>query len=77
MTTLLPELMPLEDVFAWLKVSRTTWNRWVRAGHAPPRIKLGHHVFCRADELLAWLDEQKVEEPAQPKVDPGPYDEWR
>ncbi|MDR0594636.1 MAG: helix-turn-helix domain-containing protein [Bifidobacteriaceae bacterium] len=77
MTAQLPELMPLATVLDWLGVSKSTFNRWARQGAAPPRVKLGNHVLFRADELLAWLDGQRVEEPARPKADPGPYDEWR
>jgi excisionase family DNA binding protein len=77
MTTQLPELMPLATVLDWLGVSKTTFHRWVRQGSAPPRIKLGNQVLFRADELLAWLDAQKVAEPAPSAVNPGPYDGWR
>jgi predicted DNA-binding transcriptional regulator AlpA len=65
-------------VLDWLGVSKTTFRRWAREGCAPPRVKLGNRVFSRADELRAWLDEQKVVD-AAPRVqaDFDPYDEWR
>jgi excisionase family DNA binding protein len=70
----LPPLLTPQAVLDYLGVSKSTFARWTREGNAPPRIKLGRHVLFRQDELLAWLDSQKV---TQPPVNHGPYDQWR
>jgi predicted DNA-binding transcriptional regulator AlpA len=55
MTARLPELMSFRTVLDWLGVSRTTFRRWAREGCAPPRFKLGNHVFSRADEVAGKI----------------------
>ncbi|WP_083632953.1 helix-turn-helix transcriptional regulator [Chromohalobacter japonicus] len=54
----LPRLMNQRDLAAYLGKS-TAWcerARW--AGEGPKFIKLGRHVRYRADDVLAWIEEQ-------------------
>lgn len=53
----LPRLMNQRDLAAYLGKS-TAWcerARW--AGEGPKFIKLGRHVRYRADDVLAWIEE--------------------
>ncbi|GAA0581407.1 helix-turn-helix transcriptional regulator [Halomonas salifodinae] len=57
-TTVLPRLMNQRDLANYLGKS-TAWcerARW--AGEGPRFIKLGRHVRYRADDVLAWIEEQ-------------------
>lgn len=54
----LPRLMTQRDLANYLGKS-TAWcerARW--AGDGPRFIKLGRHVRYRADDVLAWIEEQ-------------------
>lgn len=54
----LPRLMNQRDLAQYLGKS-TAWcerARW--AGEGPRFIKLGRHVRYRADDVLAWIEEQ-------------------
>ena len=56
-TVSLPKLMNQRDLAAYLGKS-TAWcerARW--AGEGPKFIKLGRHVRYRADDVLAWIEE--------------------
>lgn len=56
-TVALPKLMNQRDLAAYLGKS-TAWcerARW--AGEGPKFIKLGRHVRYRADDVLAWIEE--------------------
>lgn len=53
----LPRLMSQRDLAAYLGKS-TAWcerARW--AGEGPRFVKLGRHVRYRADDVLAWIEE--------------------
>lgn len=53
----LPRLLTQKDLAAYLGKS-TAWcerARW--AGEGPRFIKLGRHVRYRADDVLAWIEE--------------------
>lgn len=56
-TVALPKLMNQRDLAAYLGKS-TAWcerARW--AGEGPRFIKLGRHVRYRADDVLAWIED--------------------
>ena len=53
----LPRLLTQRDLAAYLGKS-TAWcerARW--AGDGPRFVKLGRHVRYRADDVMAWVDE--------------------
>ncbi|WP_275099522.1 helix-turn-helix transcriptional regulator [Sedimenticola hydrogenitrophicus] len=53
----LPRLLTQKDLAAYLNKS-TAWcerARW--AGEGPRFVKLGRHVRYRADDVLAWIEE--------------------
>lgn len=52
-----PEILHREKqvLSSFAPVHRTTWWRWVKAGIAPPPIKLGPHVRAwRQSDLEKW-----------------------
>lgn len=51
-----------DDVAKLCRVSRGTWDTWVRSGHAPRPIRLGPRLIrFDADEVSAWLDRQQAQ----------------
>lgn len=55
--TILPTLMDERDLAAYLKKS-VAWAQKARwAGEGPRFIKLGRHVRYRAEDVLAWMEE--------------------
>lgn len=61
----LPRLMSQRDLAAYIGKS-TAWcerARW--AGEGPKFIKLGRHVRYRAEDVLAWIDENVVSSTAE------------
>lgn len=56
-TVPMPRLLDQRDLAAYLKKS-TAWcerARW--SGEGPKFIKLGRNVRYKADDVLAWIDE--------------------
>ena len=65
----LPDLMTVEEVKDFLRVSRATVDRWVLQKRLPPPVKLGRAVvrFSR-DAVLAFLDASQSSEPHQART---------
>lgn len=54
------ELLDLDEVAAWLKVSTHTAYRWRHEGKGPPVIKVGGGLRYRRSDVDRWLDENTV-----------------
>ncbi|MBT4035012.1 MAG: AlpA family phage regulatory protein [Candidatus Marinimicrobia bacterium] len=59
--------LPLDEILRWreieqiIKISRTTWWRWVRSGHAPQPIQLGpNSVGWSRSSIVSFLDERSA-----------------
>lgn len=45
------------EAAALCRVSRTTWNRWIRAGKAPAGIKIEAVRLWQRKALIAWIEQ--------------------
>lgn len=53
----LPRLMTQKDLAVYLHKSQAWCERARWAGDGPRFVKLGRHVRYRADDILAWIEE--------------------
>jgi excisionase family DNA binding protein len=53
------EMLTVEELCAWLKVTRKTTERWRKDGL--PYIKVGRSVRFEKDEVLKWLKDNQRE----------------
>jgi predicted DNA-binding transcriptional regulator AlpA len=53
--TLLDEFLELPEAARQLGVTPRTLGNWLRAGTAPPSIKIAHHRIFDREKLRAWL----------------------
>ena len=58
-------LMTIEDLCAYLQVSRTSIWRWVKSGDLPHPFKLGSQVRWSRKAILEWVDSKVVEPKSQ------------
>ncbi len=45
------------EAAALCRVSRTTWNRWIRAGKAPAGIKIEAVRLWQRKALIEWIEQ--------------------
>lgn len=60
-TAVLPRLMDQRDLAHYLGKSVAWCERARWAGEGPRYIKLGRHVRYRADDVIAWIEENARE----------------
>lgn len=56
-----PELMTVDEVAAYLRISVAALYGMNHAGTAPPRIKVGRSVRYRRRDLEKWLTAQTID----------------
>jgi predicted site-specific integrase-resolvase len=54
-------LLNTEKVAAIFDVPVSTVERWRGTGYGPPSIRVGKHTRYRAEDVRAWLEEQRGE----------------
>jgi predicted site-specific integrase-resolvase len=59
--TTVPKLLKSEEVIELLRVSKTTWKRWIRYNYCIKiyLFKLGNRWFITLEDLNKFIDEQK------------------
>ena len=57
----LPQLITAEEIIQALRISKTTYKRWIRYNHPIKKnlIRLGRRWFITKDDLIKFIDEQK------------------
>ena len=53
--------LPEATIAKQFKVQPQALRVWRRQGKGPPFIKVGRHIFYRAESLAAWLRSQEVQ----------------
>jgi excisionase family DNA binding protein len=61
-----PQLLTIDDLAEYLRVSRATVRTWRARGGGPLGIKVGRHVRYRPEDVERWLDERKSEPLSEP-----------
>ena len=52
------KLWTVDDVSAFLGVSRNTLYQWRTRGEGPPAVRLGKHLRFDPDRVRAWFGDQ-------------------
>jgi predicted DNA-binding transcriptional regulator AlpA len=58
--SLVPELLTPEQVAELLHVEASLLRRWRYERRGPMSFKIGKYVRYRRDDVLEWIDEQRV-----------------
>lgn len=53
-------LASMEDITAYLGVTKQTVYQWSSRGRGPRLIRVGRHLKARWSDLESWLDAQTV-----------------
>ncbi|MDX8401828.1 MAG: hypothetical protein R8K47_04285 [Mariprofundaceae bacterium] len=57
-------LVQLKEVLDAIRVSRTTWWRWVKDGLAPQPVKIGSVTLWRTSELKKFIEDPEHYRPS-------------
>ena len=61
----MPVLMTVEDTATLLRTTRTAVYAMVARGQLPGLTRIGRRVLFRTDDLLDWLDQNRVPSPKE------------
>lgn len=57
-------LMSRREVAEYLDVPEATLARWAYAGAGPSYFRVGRHTRYRREDVLAWLEKQRIQDAA-------------
>ena len=55
------ELLTLDELCAWLKITKMSIYKQRSEGTGPPGYRIGKHLRFKRSDVLAWLETRKAD----------------